>query len=286
MIVSIVLILLLLIALVWMLVQNANLKRKLRLVDTITKNTKSLWVILDLKTMRVKTASNALLEIVGIAAKNVSEHDPREVIHPDDLKLLGVTFRSAQKTNVFERVRIRLRDARYGWQWYENYGFFMKDGSRTLFFCSYFPINDRMRISEELFETKRRMAIMLNNSFNIIWTLDCSSRALTLLTNVTRERFGVDDRSAGLLPSNEDFFLKEDLLSFRKMLNHRIEALLKNGMMRDKPQGFTIRVKNRDGSIVNFVTRSTLEKNDVGQFVLYGVSRVALDKDEFRDEFH
>lgn len=286
MIVPIILILLLLTALVWMLVQNANLKRRLRIIDTITKNTKSLWVILDLETMRVKTASNSLLEIVGISAKNVSEHDPREVIHPDDLKLLGVTFRSARKTNVFERVRIRLRDIRYGWQWYENYGFFMKDGSRTLFFCSYFPINDRMRISEELVETKRRMAIMLNNSFNIVWTLDCSSRALTLLTDVTRDRFGVDDRSAGLLPSNEDFFLKEDLLSFRKMLNRRIEALSKNGMTRDKPQGFTVRVKNRDGSIVNFVTRSTLEKNDVGQFVLYGVSRVALDKDEFHDEFH
>lgn len=286
MIVPIILILLLLTALVWMLVQNANLKRRLRIIDMITKNTKSLWVILDLETMRVKTASNSLLEIVGISAKNVSEHDPREVIHPDDLKLLGVTFRSARKTNVFERVRIRLRDIRYGWQWYENYGFFMKDGSRTLFFCSYFPINDRMRISEELIETKRRMAIMLNNSFNIVWTLDCSSRALTLLTDVTRERFGVDDRSAGQLPSNEDFFLKEDLLAFRKMLNRRIEALSENGMTRDKPQGFTVRVKNRDGSIVNFVTRSTLEKNDVGQFVLYGVSRVALDKDEFHDEFH
>ncbi len=286
MVVVIILILLLLTALVGMLVQNAKLKRRLRTIDTISKNTKSLWAVLDLKTMRVRTASHSLLEIVGLSAENVAEHDPKEVIHPDDLDLLGVAFRIASKTKVFDRVRIRLRDIRYGWQWYENYGFFMEEGARPLFFCSYFPINDRMRISEELIETKRRMAIMLNNSFNIIWTLDCSSRALTLLTDVTRERFGVDDRKAGLLPSNDAFFLKEDLMAFRKMLNIRIEALSKNGMTRDKPQGFMVRVKNRDGSIVHFLTRSTLEKNDAGKFVLYGVSRVALDNDEFKDEFH
>ncbi len=281
MVVLIILTLSLLVILVWISVQNAKLKKKIRVIDTIAKNTKSLWAILDVKTTRVTTASNSLLKIVGLSTENVSKHDPREVIHPDDLELLGVAFRAACKTKVFDSVRIRLRDIRYGWQWYENYGFFMEDGSRLLFYCSYFPINDRMRISEELIETKRRMAIMLNNSFNIIWTLDCSSRALTLLTDVTRERFGVDDFKAGLLPSNEEFFLKEDILAFRKMLNRRIEALLKNGMTRDKPQGFNVRVRNRDGSIVNFVTRSTLEKNDVGQFVLYGVSRVALDNDEF-----
>ena len=275
------LLLLVLIAFGWTLVRNVKLNRKFRIIDTIARNTKSLWAILDLNTSRAITASNALLEIVGISAENISAHDPREVVHPDDLKLLEVGLRAAQTSKTFDRVRIRLRDIRYGWQWYENYGFFMEDGSRTLFCCSYFPIHDRMRISEELIETKRRMAIMLNNSFNIIWTLDCSSRALTIITDVTRERFGVDDRKSGLLPSNEEFFLKEDILAFRKMLNHRIEALLKNGTSHDEPQGFNVHVKNRDGSIVKFVTRSTLEKNDVGQFTLYGVSRVALESDEF-----
>lgn len=274
-------ILLLLIALAWTLVQNRKLKRKFRIIDTIARNTKSLWAVLDLDSTRVMIASNALLEIIGIPEKNVSEHDPREVIHPDDLKLLEVALRFARTSKTFDCVRIRLRDIRYGWQWYENYGFFTEDGSRTLLCCSYFPINDRMRISEELIETKRRMAIMLNNSFNIIWTLDCSSRSLTIITDVTRERFGIDDRKAGLLPSNEEFFPKEDILAFREMLNHRIEILLKNGATRDEPQGFNVHVKNRDGSVVKFVTRSTLEKNDMGQFILYGVSRVALDNDEF-----
>ncbi len=273
--------LLILIVLVWTLVWYVKLKREFRIIDTIARNTKSLWAILDLNSMRAITASNALLEIVGISAANLSEHDPREVVHPDDLKLLDVALRAAQTSKTFDRVRIRLRDIRYGWQWYENYGFFMDNGNRTLFCCSYFPIDDRMRISEELIETKRRMAIMLNNSFNIIWTLDCSSRALTIITGVTRERFGVDDRKAGQLPPNEEFFPKEDILAFREMLNHRIEALLKNGTSRDEPQEFNVHVKNRDGSIVKFVTRSTLEKNDVGQFTLYGVSRVALESDEF-----
>lgn len=280
MIVLICLMLLLLMAFVWVFVWYVKLNRKFRIIDTIARNTKSLWAILDLDTAHAITASNALLEIVGIFAENVSEHDPREVVHPDDVKLLEVALRAAQASKKFDRVRIRLRDIRYGWQWYENYGFFMEDGSRTLFCCSYFPIDDRMRISEELIETKRRMAIMLNNSFNIIWTLDCSSRALTIITDVTRERFGVDDRKAGLLPSNEEFFLKEDILSFRKMLNKRIESLLKDGLTKDEPQEFKVRVKNRDGSIVKFVTRSTLEKNDVGQFTLYGVSRVAMESDE------
>lgn len=281
MIVLMCLLLLILIVLVWTLFWNAKLKRNFRIIDTIARNSKSLWAVLDLNTMRAITASDALLEIVGFSTENLSAHDPREVVHPDDLKLLDVALRTAQTSKTFDRVRIRLRDIRYGWQWYENYGFFMEDGTRTLFCCSYFPINDRMRISEELIETKRRMAIMLNNSFNIIWTLDCSSRALTIITDVTRERFGVDDRKAGLLPSNEEFFPKEDILAFREMLNHRIEALLKNGTSRDEPQEFNVHVKNRDGSIVKFVTRSTLEKNDVGQFVLYGVSRVALESDEF-----
>lgn len=279
MIVLIVLMLLLLIAFVAMLVWNVKLSRKFRIINSMAQNMKSLWAVFDLDTLRTVTASNALLKIVGIPAETVSEHNPREVVHPDDLKRLDVALRAAKALKKFDRIGIRLRDVRYGWQWYENYGFFMKDGSRTLFCCSYFPINDRMRISEELIETKRRMAIMLDNSFNIIWTLDCSSRLLTILTDVTRERFGVDDHKAGLLSSTEDFFLKEDLLSFRKMLNKRIEDLLKDGLMRDKPQEFNVRVKNRDGSIVNFVTRSTLEKNDVGQFVLYGVSRVALESD-------
>lgn len=268
---------------VWLFVRNFRLRGKLRLFEKVNRNTKNLWAVLDLNASRTVAASNALLDIVGVRVEDLPSQDPREVIHPDDLKLLDIALRTARDSNVFDRIRIRLRDIRYGWQWYENYGFFMKDGNRTLFCCSYFPINERMRIGEELRETRRRMEIMLNNSFNIVWTMDCSTRKLMLVTDVTRERFGVDDRRAGLIPSNAEFFPKEDILAFREMLNRRIEALLKKGneAVRDEPQIFHVHVKNRDGSVVKFVTRSTLERNDAGQFILYGVSRVAQDGDEF-----
>lgn len=267
-------------ACVWLFVWNLRLRRKIRLFEKVNRNTKNLWAVLDLDSSRAVSASNALLDIVGVRAEDLPKQDPREVIHPDDLELLAIALDESKSSGVFNRIRIRLRDIRYGWQWYENYGFFMKDGGRNLFCCSYFPINERMRISEELIETRRRMEIMLNNSFNIVWTLDCSTRKLTLVTDVTRERFGVDDRKAGLIPSNVEFFPKEDILAFREMLNRRIEALLKRtDVSRDEPQSFNVRVMNRDGSIVKFVTRSTLERSDGGLFVLFGVSCVAQDGD-------
>lgn len=268
----------LLVLLILCAVQNARLKHKLRMADTIYRNTNMLWSIVDLSTKRVPIASTALIDVVGLSQETLLEHDPREFIDPDDMKAFESALKEQPRAKVFERVRLRLRNARYGWQWYESYGFFL---SENLVFFSYYPINERIRISEELSRTKHELSIMLDNSFSIIWTLDCATRRLNLMTDVTRERFGVDDHKAGPISSNEDYFLKEDLVEFRKILNERIKALLKSGDKQDKPQSFAVHVKNRDGSVVRFITRSTLEKNEVGGFMLYGVSRLAIN-----DELH
>ena len=50
--------------------------------------------------------------------------------------------------------------------------------------------------------------------------------------------------------------------------------------MNDEPQVHKVHVKNRDGSIVEMLTRSTLKKDDVGQYTLYGVSQ-RIQNNEF-----
>ncbi|MBP5247721.1 MAG: hypothetical protein J6Z31_07675 [Fibrobacter sp.] len=257
------------------------------LIDLIDMNTKSLLAILDIKTMHAISASNALLHVVGIPREDVSKHSIRELIHPDDMQLLHSTIVSARekekkgypRNNTFDGIRIRLRDANYGWQWYEFSGFFTLCNGRQLLCCSYFPVNDQMRLTMELMESKRRFSILLNNSFNIVWELNCLTRQLVLITPITRERFGIDDRPAGPVLSNEECFLQEDILFYREMLNRRIAALADSEKMSDLPQVHKIHVKNRDGSVVEMLTRSTLEKDDVGQYTLYGVSQRILNNE-------
>ena len=269
-------------------IQNIRLRDRVALIDYIDKNTKSLLAIIDVKTMHAISASNSLLHVVGIDRKDIGNHSVRELIHPDDMQLLHSSIVSARekekksyiKNNVFEGIRIRLRDVNYGWQWYEFSGFFTVDNGRQLLCCSYFPVNDQMRLTMELMESNRKFSILLNNSFNIVWELNCLTRQLVLITPVTRERFGIDDCSAGPVASNEEHFLHEDILFFREMLNRRIAALADSDQTSDLLQMHKIHVKNRDGSVVEMLTRSTLEKDDVGQYTLYGVSQ-RIQNNEF-----
>ena len=265
-------------------IQNIRLRDRVALIDVIDLNTKSLLSILDFKTMHAISASNSLLHVLGIPREDISKHSIRELIHPDDMQLLHSSSVSARekerkgypRNNVFDNIRIRLRDVNYGWQWYEFSGFFTAPNGRQLLCCSFFPVNDQMRLTMELMESKRKFSILLNNSFNIVWELNCLTRQLVLITPITRERFGVDDHQAGPIRSNEEFFLQEDILFYREMLNRRIAALADSDKMSDLPQVHKIHVKNRDGSVVEMLTRSTLEKDDVGQYTLYGVSQRIL----------
>jgi PAS domain-containing protein len=269
------------IATIVLFVQNARLKDQVALIKLIDLNTKSLLAIIDMKALKAVSASSALLKVLGIPREEISKHDIREIIHPDDMKLLHTSVSAALEKerkgypieNAFDSLRIRLRDVNYGWQWYELYGFFTNYNSRRLLCCSYFPVNEQMRLSANVVEIRRKMGILLNNSFNIVWEMNCLTRQLVLISPITRERFGIDDREAGPILSNEDFFPEEDIRYFREMLNRRIAALADSEQMNDEPQIHKIHVKNRDGSVVEMLTRSTLEKDDVGQYTLYGVSQ-------------
>lgn len=276
------------IATIVLFVQNARLKDRVALIKLIDLNTKSLLAIIDMKSLKVLSASNALLNVLGIPRDEVAKHDIREMIHPDDMKLLHTSLSAVREKekkgypieNAFDSLRVRLRDVHYGWQWYEVYGFFTKYNSHRLLCCSYFPVNEQMRLSADLVETRHKMEILLNNSFNIVWEMNCLTRQLILISPITRERFGVDDRDAGLILSNEEVFPEEDIRYFREMLNHRIAALADSDRMNDEPQVHKVHVKNRDGSIVEMLTRSTLKKDDVGQYTLYGVSQ-RIQNNEF-----
>lgn len=269
-------------------IQNLRLRDRVALIDLIDRNTKSLLAIIDIKTMHAISASNSLLHVVGISREDIGKHSIRELIHPDDMQLLHSSIVSVRekekkgyvKNNAFDGIRIRLRDVNYGWQWYEFSGFFTLINGHQLLCCSYFPVNDQMRLTMELMESKRKFSILLNNSFNIVWELNCLTRQLVLITPISRDRFGIEDRPAGPVVSNEDCFLHEDILFYREMLNHRIAALADSDKMSDLPQVHKIHVKNRDGSVVEMLTRSTLEKDDVGQYTLYGVSQ-RIQNNEF-----
>ena len=76
----------------------------------------------------------------------------------------------------------------------------------------------------------------------------------------------------------KEVFTADTLQRFRAMINQRIELLASNGEERDLPQDLEITVQNRDGSTVNMITRSTLEKNDLGKYILYGISLVVPKK--------
>lgn len=264
-----------------LLLWNISLKRKVALIEAIDHYTKSLMCIVDLNTMRIVSASNSVLEVMGIGREDVIHHDPKEMIHPDDLELLRSNLQTARnreqkgfpKEKVFDSIRIRIRDVDYGWQWYELYAFFYWHRSHEWLCCSFFGVNDQMRVREELLKVKTQMSIMLNNSFNIVWKVDCLTRQFILITPVSRERFGIDDHAAGPLSSNANYFLDEEILSFRDLLNKRISALSESGKCCDAPTEFLVHVKNRDGSVVPLLTRSTLEKDEVGNYILYGVSQ-------------
>lgn len=264
-----------------LLLWNARLKRKISLIEAIDRNTKSLMCIVDLNAMQIVSASNAAVSVVGKIREDVIGRDPKEMIHPDDLELLRTNLRLARDRfskgfpvdMTFEKIKIRIQDVDCGWQWYELNAFLFLFHTRELLCCSFFPVDDQMRLREELMTVKAQMSVLLNNSFNIVWRLDCFTRQLYLMTPVIRERFGIDDHPIGLVSSNEEHFPHEEILAFREMLNRRISALSESGKKCDSSTEFRLRVKNRDGSVVRLLTNSTLEKNDLGQFTLYGVSQ-------------
>lgn len=269
--VLVLLVILLAISTVFFAVRSAFFSRKVRVIDLINNKTRSLMAIFDVKTVRMLSASESLLEIVGIPRNELSKHDPKEVIHPDDLTFVQ---EAVQKESI-DSLRIRIRDARYGWQWFELYGFSMVYEHRRMFCFSYFPINDQMRVSGELDELKKQMSVMLENSLDVVWTLDCQSRQLKLLSSVSHERSGIDDIPAGSIIANQEYFPQEEILDFRENLNRRIQKLSESDKDHDEPQNYYIHVKNRDGSVIRVLTRSTLEKNEIGNYTLYGVSRTA-----------
>lgn len=263
------LVLLLAVAVAVLAVGIARLKHRLQLLNLIGSKTHNLLAVLDLQTVRLCYASESLLGIIGIPHDELSKHDPKEVVHPDDLAFV----QEAVDKKTLDHLHIRIRDARCGWQWYELYGFPLEYGNRSLFCFSYVPINDQMRISGELAEIKKQLSVILENSFDAIWKLDCQSRQLTLLSSVSHERFGIDDLPPGPILSNQEYFSQEDILGFRENLNRRIQKLSESGKDSDKPQNYYVNVKNHEGSVVRVLTRSTLEKNEVGIYTLYGVSR-------------
>lgn len=264
-----------------LLLWNVHLKRKISLIDAIDRNTKSLMCIVDLNVMQIVSASNSVISVVGGTRADIIGRDPKEMIHPDDLELLRTNLRLARNRFVkgfpldrtFEKIKIRIRDVDYGWLWYELNAFLFLFRTHELLCCSFFLVDDQMRMREELMAVKSQMSVLLNNSFNIVWKLDGFTRQLYLITPVSRERFGIDDHPIGLVSPNEEYFPPEEILAFREMLNRRISALSESGKKCDSSTEFHLRVKNRDGSVVQLLTRSTLEKNDLGQFTLYGVSQ-------------
>ena len=227
-----------------------------------------------------------MTKIIGnLSDEELKKHNFKEFIHPDDAKLLNTVITNSlgdekkYAGKSIENLRIRLRDARYGWQWYELFGFFTSFRAKAIFCCSFFPINEQIRIHEELIEHKRLMNILLNNSWAIVWKMACLSRRLTLLTPVSKERFGIDDFPAGPIISNVDVFTPESLSKIRQELNERIASLADSGKECDSPQRSVITVQNKDGSRVDLEICSTLEKNDIGFYTLYGVSQL-LSKNE------
>lgn len=272
------------VAVIFLLLQIVSLKDRLQLVRQIDQKTKSLLAILSLKDLQSLSASAALLQIFGISDEELKKHNFKEFIHPDDAKLLNTVITNSlgdekkYAGKSIENLRVRLRDARYGWQWYELFGFFTSFRAKAIFCCSFFPINEQIRIHEELIEHKRLMNILLNNSWAIVWKMDCLSRRLTLLTPVSKERFGIDDFPAGPIISNVDVFTPESLSKIRQELNERIASLADSGKVCDSPQRSVITVQNKDGSRVDLEICSTLEKNDIGFYTLYGVSQLLSKK--------
>ena len=269
-----------------LLVQILPLKRKVDLIDLIDKKTKSLLAIIDAHSFHVLSASAALRQVLGFSSEELKQHSMREFIFPDDEKLLNTALESSlnkDKTGyagetTIEHLRLRLKDVRYGWQWYELFGFFTTYNSKRILCCTYMPLNEQILTKADLIEKENLLKVLMNNSFGIIWTMDCLSRQLMLLTPISRERFGIDDHPIGAITSNEEVFTADTLQRFRAMINQRIELLASNGEERDLPQDLEITVQNRDGSTVNMITRSTLEKNDLGKYILYGISLVVPKK--------
>lgn len=257
--------------------------RNLRFFEFVMKESSCVFLEFSEDDFICRSVSPAITETLGFPVSNYKGHVLREMVHPDDFPMLQEALNKAHqaphkkgsfsKAGQFGHLMFRMRHSSLSWCWVEADGFFTVRDKMHVVVCFLKRVDDVVRLRGELSEMERREKTLLQNTFDIVWQLDVLSRQFTVLTDVSYAQTGLDDRKAGIIPTTDTIFPEEEVIMSRDIVNRRVQALLESGKFTDDPEDNVVRLRNRDGTLVWCRSRSTMQKDEFGNFMLVGVAR-------------